>query len=141
MSIHDVEMIRLPFRALAARTPAVQCRFGALLNLPDATAPRVLALSVDDCHSLAAVAAGVDELVTTPREHAFLPHVSLVRLNRPGRVLWLSLVTALSQIEVSDVDCCFDRLGLYRSDPSDDGPIYTPVLEAPLEVPQPRNPS
>jgi RNA 2',3'-cyclic 3'-phosphodiesterase len=105
-------------------------------TFPSAKSPRALWLGVTDgAAPLAAVEAEVARRIAGVNaveldERAFLPHLTLGRVKMAGAgVDWPKVLKA---VEVKDVTSIVDRVTLYRSQLSQQGPHYTGLVSAPL---------
>lgn len=105
-------------------------------TFPSTKSPRALWLGVTSgAASLAAVEAEVSRRVAGVNavelnERAFLPHLTLGRVKMAGAgVDWPHILKA---VEVRHVTSIVDRVTLYRSELSQQGPNYTGLVSAPL---------
>jgi 2'-5' RNA ligase len=105
-------------------------------TFPSAKNPRALWLGVTNgAAPLAAVEAEVSRRLAGVNaveldERAFLPHLTLGRVKMAGAgVDWPKVLKA---VEVRDVTSIVDRVTLYRSQSSQQGPHYTGLVSAPL---------
>ena len=105
-------------------------------TFPSARNPRALWLGVTNgAAPLAAVEAEVSRRLAGVNaveldERAFLPHLTLGRVKMAGAGIdWPKILQA---VEVRDVTSIVDRVTLYRSQLSHQGPHYTGLVSAPL---------
>jgi 2'-5' RNA ligase len=105
-------------------------------TFPSAKHPRALWLGITNgAAPLAAVEAEVSRRLAGVNavelnERAFLPHLTLGRVKMAGAGIdWPRILKA---VEVRDVTSVVDRVTLYRSQLSQQGPHYTGLVSAPL---------
>jgi 2'-5' RNA ligase len=132
LPLHAALALRPSLVPLVRGVAPVAAELTESLILPDAQSPRIVAINVEGAQALAPLAKAVDLLCDVRRDHPFQPHVTVLRLVRPGRVLARRVVAAFEQSGSAAIPCTFDRICLYRSDMAAGGARYSPLFELPL---------
>jgi 2'-5' RNA ligase len=109
------------------------CRTAGARAFPSDRRARVLVLELTcDDGALGALAddveARTDSLGFTPRDRAFVPHVTLARLKAP------SDVRRCLKDGVPELACRPTALVLYKSELLPEGPEHTPIVTVPLHA-------
>ncbi|NJN51780.1 MAG: RNA 2',3'-cyclic phosphodiesterase [Gammaproteobacteria bacterium] len=134
--------LRQALAPVVATLPPLGVELAGLCELPSAGVARVIALAVTPTDLLQRLAAAIDDVLDDVREHPFTAHVTVVRLKRPGRVLRAELLGAVAELAAQEpLSVRLDQMGLYRSDMTAQGPMYTPVWQLPFGIAQADKPS
>lgn len=106
---------------------------------PNQHTPRVVWLGIKDHHSLSAIHKAVDQTLVTANiegdRRGFSPHLTVARIRRKtDRDMAEEIGKTLSQFKVESLGTCFvDKVCLYKSVLTPEGPIYTALFSAPLD--------
>jgi len=116
---------------------AARVEVGGVCTLPPRRPPRVIAVTLHDAGMLGrlaqATAAALEPCGFEAPTRAFVPHLTLGRVRRPGR--WRPLASKVESMgERSFGGFVVERVGLYRSEPNRDGSRYTVIKDLELRA-------
>ena len=120
----EVERAARAIEAIAARGAPIDCRIGALLALPSARHPTVIALALQSDGALERLAADANaafEPAFGPPDKPFKAHLTIVRCRRGARMT--------AESGAIDFEFRFDRVAFFESSQAPTGVRYS-VLEA-----------
>lgn len=144
VSAANVELLAQMLRAQAAQHEAFSLEVGGLGIFPGPRRPRVLWIGIQAPPALdslqRAIEAAAARLGYPPEERPFSPHLTIGRvsqhaspadLTRLRQAVETTQVGALGRVRA-------DAAILFRSDLRPGGPVYTPLVHAPLRSDSPR---
>lgn len=129
---HRAEDIAAALGALHA--PAVTARIAGVSLFERQGRPHMMWAGVEPCEPIAALHRKVDQLLArvgiAPEPRAFVPHITLARLNRSSGPVapFLALHS-----DLASADFIFGHVTLYESEMGHGGSRYHPVARYPLE--------
>lgn len=116
---------------------AARVEVGGVCTLPPRRPPRVIAVTLHDAGMLGRLAqatvAALEPCGFEVPTRAFVPHLTLGRVRRPGR--WRPLASKVESMgERFFGGFVVERVGLYRSEPNRDGSRYTVIKDVELRA-------
>lgn len=133
----QVDELKAVLDNTARQFTAVDTRIDLLSAFPNLKRPRIFWAGCSDhevtkrlCRVADAVERGVQELGFEPSNKMFKPHLTLGRVKRPDNLD--RLVATLGQYELPALDLHLDRIVLFRSTLTSEGPIYDRLHETSL---------
>lgn len=121
----------------ASHHTAVETRIDLLSAFPNLKRPRIFWAGCSDrevterlCQLADTIEQGIQQLGFEPANKMFKPHLTLGRVKRPDNLD--RLVATVGQYELPTLNLYLDKMVLFRSTLTSDGPIYDRLHEASL---------